>query len=454
MPQGWEKKVDSTSGQIYYIDHARRATQWSDPRLRHPSIWREQQRQMLDRLSTIFKDAPEDTLRQALITCRFMEFNAVNHVANLGYKKSASVVVGQQVSSPEYPGSGQASASASAGPPAPSGPARSPASPPMANGDFPTVARARKSSSPRVRSTAASPKPRVRTSSTSENRPGVDPFTLLTMKSRFPETTEDVIVDVLNQCGQNVDMASRELTNMGYAGRQRAAERAIEPEFKSDASGKDKKQRQKADRDRSMGQLKNEFESFLDADIKNAFESCSYDLYETRNALRRREADNRMEEMNTHEVQATAMVPVVTVQESTTTTTIGDTTVTIERRRPSLDEAPAGNVLVETVKIKTSKSQVKKSNDTQGMKTLKLDFADRDHYESSKSTGASPLHRSSGNWMSLAKGPDPNLRRGSDPNLRGGITRALGPDPSLRRGPNPQYRNSVIGNQVALAAVQ
>lgn len=81
-----------------------------------------------------------------------------------------------------------------------------------------------------------------------------------------------------------------------------------------------------------LRQLKNEFEAFLDADIASAFESCSYDMHEARSALRRREADLRIQALSASEVKATAIVPVVTVQEGITTTTIGDTTVTIERR--------------------------------------------------------------------------------------------------------------------------
>lgn len=126
-----------------------------------------------------------------------MEFNAINHVANLGYKKSATIVVGQ----PSGPGSSSGATAGSAYlPPPPSGQANLSANP-VANGDTSAARQTRRTSSPKPKTTT-SPKPRTRTGSNleSSNRSsGVDPFNLLTMKSRFPETAEHVIVDVLNQ---------------------------------------------------------------------------------------------------------------------------------------------------------------------------------------------------------------------------------------------------------------
>jgi len=451
-PTGWEKKYDVGSNRTYYIDHARKVTQWDDPRLRHPSIWREQQRQMLDRLTIIFKDAPEDTLRQALIATKFMEFNAVNHVANLGYKKSASIVVGQ----PTTPSDFSTSSAVSPVMPAPSTTRKPSTTGAMANGDFPNVgqtAASRRASSPKTRSSTTSPQTRNRTSTTEQpKRQTVDPFTLMTMKARYPETAEDVIADVLNQCGQNVDMASRELANMGYAGRQKAVDKHVAQEIKSEEQEKEKKKKVKEEREQHLRQLKTEFESFLDADIAAILKTCGDDLYEARSVLRHREADSKIQALADNEIHATAIVPVVTVQESVTEATIGDTTVIIERERASSTE----NVMKETVTIKpATKSKAPKEKKTKLPKPEIFSVLD----PISKSTGATPSHQATGpqqtteGWVSLAKGANPSLRLGSDPNLRSGRSLALGPDPSLRRGPNRELRQPLIGHPAPILAV-
>jgi len=282
---------------------------------------------------------------------------------------------------------------------------------------------------------------------------------MMTMKARFPETGEDVIADVLNQCGQNIDMATRELNNMGYAGRQKAAERRVEYEIKPDDFDKDKRRKVKEDREQHLRQLKNEFEGILDADIATVFESCSHDLYETRTTLRRREADMRgkaLAAMETQEMKATAIVPVVTVQESVTTTTIGDSVVTIERRPLDASDPAAEHMMQETVIVKPlAKVKKLKDNTVKQMTMPKVDTVVKVHETMSKSTNATPSHRPAATaWVSLAKGPDPNMRRGSDPNLRSGASRALGPDPNLRLGANPELRHAIAGRSVAVLAAQ
>lgn len=54
-----------------------------------------------------------------------------------------------------------------------------------------------------------------------------------------------------DRCGQNVDMATRELNNMGYAGRQKATERNIEREFKTGDLEKEKQRKVKEEREQS-----------------------------------------------------------------------------------------------------------------------------------------------------------------------------------------------------------
>lgn len=148
----------------------RKKTQWEDPRLTHPAVWRQAEMDMLRCLQKSFKGISETKLRLALIDNRFDLQLAQEKLTESPKPPKSPMVTGGK--SPDFP--------------------KSPKSP--------------------MKSQLSSPKPFA--SKRESLQP--DEFGIFFLKSRFSSVPEQVISDVLVSCQNDQTAAVEELTSMGF----------------------------------------------------------------------------------------------------------------------------------------------------------------------------------------------------------------------------------------------